>query len=141
VRVLQRLGSEHALVVHGLDGLDEVSLSGETLIGELKNGQISEYAIHPGDLGLKSAPLEALRVEGPAQSIELMHEALNDVAGAPRDIVALNAGVALYAANVAPALVDGVQMAREAISSGAAREKMQEFVRVTRALQKPASSV
>ena len=141
VRVLQRLGSEHALVVHGLDGLDEVSLSGETLIGELKNGQISEYAIHPGDLGLKSAPLEALRVEGPAQSIELMHEALNDVAGAPRDIVALNAGVALYAANVAPALIDGVQMAREAISSGAARDKMQEFVRVTRALQKPATSV
>ncbi len=141
VRVLQRLGSEHALVVHGLDGLDEVSLSGETLIGELKNGQISEYAIHPGDLGLKSAPLEALRVEGPAQSIELIHEALNDVAGAPRDIVALNAGVALYAANVAPALVDGVQMAREAISSGAARDKMQEFVRVTHAMQNPATSV
>ena len=141
VRVLQRLGSEHAVVVHGLDGLDEVSLSGETLIGELKNGQISEYAIHPGDLGLKSAPLEALRVEGPAQSIELMHEALNDVAGAPRDIVALNAGVALYAANVAPALIDGVQMAREAISSGAARDKMQEFVRVTRAMQNLAASV
>ena len=140
VRVLQRLGSEHGLVVHGLDGLDEVSLSGETLIGELKNGQISEYAIHPGDLGLKCAPLEALRVESPAQSIELMHEALNDVEGAPRDIVALNAGVALYAANVAPALVDGVQMAREAISSGAARDKMQEFVRVTHAMQKPEAS-
>ena len=80
-------------------------------------------------------------MEGPAQSIELMHEALNDVAGAPRDIVALNAGVALYAANVAPALVDGVQMAREAISSGAARDKMQEFVRVTHAMQNPATSV
>ncbi|CUA99984.1 anthranilate phosphoribosyltransferase [Thiomonas bhubaneswarensis] len=137
VRVLQRLGSEHAVVVHGLDGLDEVSLSGETLIGELKNGQISEYAIHPGDLGLKAAPLEALRVEGPAQSIELMHEALNDVDGPPRDIVALNAGVALYAANVAPTLSEGVQMARETIASGAAREKMREFVRVTSALRAP----
>ena len=137
VRVLQRLGSEHAVVVHGLDGLDEVSLSGETLIGELKNGQISEYAIHPGDLGLKAAPLEALRVEGPAQSIEFMHEALNDVDGAPRDIVALNAGVALYAANVASTLSEGVQMARETIASGAAREKLREFVRVTSAMRAP----
>ncbi|MEW6559252.1 MAG: anthranilate phosphoribosyltransferase [Pseudomonadota bacterium] len=137
VRVLQRLGSEHAVVVHGLDGLDEVSLSGETLIGELKNGQISEYAIHPGDLGLKAAPLEALRVEGPAQSIEFMHEALNDVDGAPRDIVALNAGVALYAANVATTLSEGVQMARETIASGAAREKLREFVRMTSAMRAP----
>ncbi|MBN2691948.1 MAG: anthranilate phosphoribosyltransferase [Burkholderiaceae bacterium] len=135
VRVLQRLGSEHAVVVHGLDGLDEVSLSGETLVGELKNGQISEYAIHPGDLGLKAAPLDALRVDGPAQSIELMHEALNDVDGPARDIVALNAGVALYAANVASTLIEGVQLAREAISSGAARSKLQDFVRVTHALQ------
>jgi anthranilate phosphoribosyltransferase len=135
VRVLQRLGSEHAVVVHGLDGLDEVSLSGETLVGELKDGQISEYAIHPGDLGLKAAPLDALRVDGPQQSIELMHEALNDVDGPARDIVVLNAGVALYAANVAASLSDGVQMARAAISSGAARDKLHEFVRVTRSLQ------
>jgi len=134
VRVLQRLGSEHALVVHGLDGLDEVSLSGETLIGELKNGQISEYTIHPGDFGIDVAPLDALRVDGPEQSIQLMREALDDVDGPARDIVALNAGVALYAANVASSLSDGVQLAREAIARGAAREKLQEFVRVTRAL-------
>ncbi len=138
VRVLQRLGSEHALVVHGLDGLDEVSLSGETLVGELKDGEIIEYVIHPGDLGLKPAPLDALRVSGPAQSIELMREALNDVDGPARDVVALNAGVALYAANAAPSLSDGVQMAGEAISSGAARAKLLDFVRITQAMQPPA---
>jgi anthranilate phosphoribosyltransferase len=134
VRVLQRLGSEHALVVYGMDGLDEVSLSGETLVGELKNGQISEYTIHPKDFGIDAAPLDALRVDGPQQSIELMREALDDVDGPARDIVALNAGVALYAANVASSLSDGVHMAREAIARGAARDKLQEFVRVTHAL-------
>ena len=134
VRVLQRLGSQHALVVHGLDGLDEVSLAGETLVGELRDGEIVEYTIHPRDFGLGQAPLEALRVAGPAQSIERVYEALDDVQGPARDVVALNAGVALYAANAAPGLADGVQMAREAIASGAARAKLDEFVRVTRAL-------
>ncbi len=139
VRVLQRLGSEHAVVVHGLEGLDEVSLSGETMVGELKNGQISEYTIHPSDLGLKPAPLEALRVASPKQSSEMLHEALNDVDGAPRDVVALNAGAALYAAGVAPTMMEGVQMAREAIASGAARDKMQQFIRVTAELGREAA--
>ncbi len=134
VRVLQRLGSTHALVVHGLDGLDEVSLAGETLVGELKNGEITEYTIHPSDFGLNRVSLEALRVSGPAQSIERVHEALNDVAGPARDVVALNAGAALYAAGVAAGLADGVDMAREVMASGAARAKMDEFVRVTREL-------
>lgn len=139
VRVLQRLGSEHALVVHGVDGLDEVSLAGETLVGELKNGQISEYTIHPSDFGFKPAPLEALRVASPQQSSDMLHEALNDVDGAPRDVVALNAGAALYAAGVAPSMIEGVQMAREAIASGAARDKMQQFIRVTAELGREAA--
>lgn len=139
VRVLQRLGSEHGVVVHGLDGLDEVSLSGETMVGELKNGQVTEYTIHPTDLGLRAAPLDALRVSSPEQSSELLREALNDVDGAPRDVVALNAGVALYAANVASTLHDGVQMAREAIASGAARDKLQQFIQVTGELGRAAA--
>jgi anthranilate phosphoribosyltransferase len=128
VRALQRLGAEHALVVYGRDGMDEVSLGAATLVGELKEGAIREYEIHPEDFGLTMASNRALKVETPQQSLAMLRVVLNDEAGAARDIVALNAGVALYAADVAGSLADGVMLAREALSSGRALAKMQQFV-------------
>ena len=132
VRVLQRLGSRRALVVHGLDGLDEVSLCGETLIGELKEGQILEYRVHPSDFGLKVCSLRDLQVKTPAESAERMRQALANVDGPARDVVLLNAGFALYVAGLAASLSEGIEQAREALSSGKAREKLAEFVAYTR---------
>ena len=132
VRVLQRLGSRRALVVHGLDGLDEVSLCGETLIGELKEGQIQEYRVHPSDFGLKVCSLRDLQVKTPAESAERMRQALANVDGPARDVVLLNAGFALYVAGLAASLSEGIEQAREALSSGKAREKLAEFVAYTR---------
>jgi anthranilate phosphoribosyltransferase len=134
VRALQRLGAEHALVVYGRDGMDEVSLGAATLVGELKEGAIREYEIHPEDFGLTMASNRALKVETPQQSLAMLQVVLNDEAGAARDIVALNAGVALYAADVAASLADGVMLAREALSSGRALAKMQQFVARTKEL-------
>ena len=132
VRVLQRLGSRRALVVHGLDGLDEVSLCGETLIGELKDGQILEYRVHPSDFGLKVCSLRDLQVKTPAESAERMRQALANMDGPARDVVLLNAGFALYVAGLAASLSEGLEQAREALSSGKAREKLAEFVAYTR---------
>ena len=134
VRALQRLGAEHALVVYGRDGMDEVSLGAATLVGELKDGAIREYEIHPEDFGLTMASNRALKVETPQQSLTMLQVVLNDEAGAARDIVALNAGVALYAADVAASMADGVKLAREALSSGRALAKMQQFVARTKEL-------
>jgi anthranilate phosphoribosyltransferase len=134
VRALQRLGAEHAIVVYGRDGMDEVSLGAATLVGELKDGAIHEYEIHPEDFGLTMASNRALKVETPQQSLAMLNVVLNDEAGAARDIVALNAGVALYAADVAASLADGVMLAREALSSGRALAKMQQFVTRTKEL-------
>jgi anthranilate phosphoribosyltransferase len=134
VRALQRLGAEHAVVVYGRDGLDEVSLGAATLVGEFKDGGIREYEIHPEDFGLTMAGSRALRVETPAESMALMHSVLNDEPGPARDIVALNAGVALYAANVAPGMAEGVALARAALSSGKALAKMNQFVARTKEL-------
>jgi len=134
VRALQRLGAEHAVVVYGRDGMDEVSLGAATMVGEYKDGGIREYEIHPEDFGLPMASNRALRVETPAESMALLRAVLNDEGGAARDIVALNAGVALYAANVAPTMADGVKRAQAAIASGAARAKLEQFVALTQAL-------
>ncbi len=112
VRALQRLGAEHALVVYGRDGMDEVSLGAATLVGELKNGQITEYEIHPEDFGLAMASNRALKVETPEQSREMLIGVLKGEPGAAQDIVCLNAGVALYAANVAESIPDGIAKAR-----------------------------
>jgi anthranilate phosphoribosyltransferase len=128
VRALQRLGAEHALVVYGKDGMDEISLGAGTMVGELKNGQITEYEIHPEDFGLAMASNRALRVEGPEQSRQMLLDVLDGVPGAASDIVALNAGAALYAANLATDLGDGLERARQAIASGAARRKLDELV-------------
>jgi len=128
VRALQRLGAEHAVVVYGRDGMDEISLGAATLVGELKNGQITEYEIHPEDFGLPMASNRALRVETPEQSMAMLRGVLDNEHGAARDIVMLNAGAALYAANVASSMVDGLALAREAIESGAAKAKLAQFV-------------
>jgi anthranilate phosphoribosyltransferase len=128
VRALERLGAEHAVVVYGRDGLDEVSLGAATLVGELRDGQITEYEIHPEDFGLVMASNRALRVETAQESMAMMMSVLDNQPGAARDIVALNAGVALYAANVTNTMAEGVERARAVITSGQAKAKMQALV-------------
>jgi len=134
VRVLQRLGAQHAVVVWGRDNMDEVSLGAATMVGELVNGEIREYDIHPEDFGMQMTASRNLRVSGAEESRGKILEALENRAGAAREIVAINAGTALYAAGVADSIGTGLQLAREAISSGAARVKLDEFVSVTREL-------
>ncbi len=131
IRALQRLGAEHAVVVYGRDGMDEVSLGASTLVGELKNGHITEYEIHPEDFGMAMASNRALRVETPEQSMAMLKGVLANEDGAAKDIVLLNAGVALYAANVAPTMKEGVAMARQAIASGAAQTKLAQLIAFT----------
>jgi anthranilate phosphoribosyltransferase len=128
VRALQRLGAEHAVVVYGRDGMDEISLGAATLVGELKNGQITEYEIHPEDFGLTMASNRALKVDTPEQSMAMLRGVLDNEPGAARDIVMINAGAALYAANVASTIADGLARARVAIESGAAKAKLAQFV-------------
>ena len=128
VRALQRLGAEHAVVVYGRDGMDEISLGAATLVGELKNGQITEYEIHPEDFGLTMASNRALKVDTPEQSMAMLRGVLDNEPGAARDIVMINAGAALYAANVASSIADGLARARVAVESGAAKAKLAQFV-------------
>jgi anthranilate phosphoribosyltransferase len=138
VRALQRLGAEHAVVVYGRDGMDEVSLGAATMVGELKNGEITEYEIHPEDFGMVMASNRALRVETPEQSKAMLLGVLDNVSGPAKDIVILNAGAGLYAANVVNSMKEGVQQARAAIESGAAKAKLQALVAVTQQAAKPA---
>jgi anthranilate phosphoribosyltransferase len=135
VRALQRLGAEHAMVVYGRDGMDEVSLGAATMVGELKDGGISEYEIHPEDFGLTMASNRALKVETPEQSKAMLQSVLDNEPGPARDIVILNAGVALYVANVAASMAHGVELAREAVASGKALAKLHQFVAQTQSLQ------
>ena len=128
VRALQRLGAQHAVVVYGRDGMDEISLGAATLVGELKNGQITEYEIHPEDFGLTMASNRALKVDTPEQSMAMLRGVLDNQPGAARDIVMINAGAALYAANVADSIADGLARARVAIESGAAKAKLAQCV-------------
>lgn len=134
VRVLQRLKSEHVLVVYGKDGMDEVSLGAATLVGELHNGEIREYEIHPEDFGLQMVSNRSLRVSNAEQSKALVLEALGNVDGVAREIVVFNSGLALFAANVATSIGHGIEIARNAIASGAARERLDAFVQSTRRL-------
>ncbi|HTR56916.1 MAG TPA: anthranilate phosphoribosyltransferase [Casimicrobiaceae bacterium] len=136
VRVLQRLGARHVLVVYGKDGMDEVSLGAATMVGELKDGEVREYEIHPEDFGLHMKSNRGLKVSGAAESKEMVLEALSNVDGTPREIVVFNAGTALYAAGIVPSIVEGIAQAREAIASGAAKKKLNEFVAVTQKLAK-----
>jgi anthranilate phosphoribosyltransferase len=134
VRALQRLGAEHAVVVYGRDGLDEVSLGAATLVGELRAGEISEYEIHPEDFGFAMASNRALKVETPEQSRTMLLGVLDNQHGAPRDIVILNAGVALYAANVVDSMKAGVERARAVIESGAAKARLEKLIVTAQAL-------
>jgi anthranilate phosphoribosyltransferase len=134
VRVLQRLGSQHAMVVYGMNGLDEISISGETLVGELRNGEVREYTVRPEDLGLPSADIRLLKVANRDESVACIQRVLNNEVGALRDVVLLNAGAGLYCAGVAADLADGVARAREAIASGAARDRLAAFVACTQRL-------
>jgi anthranilate phosphoribosyltransferase len=134
VRALERLGAEHALVVYGRDGLDEVSLGASTLVGELKDGKVREYEIHPEDFGFAMSSNRALRVETPEQSRAMLLGVLDNQAGPARDIVVLNAGVALYAANVVNSIEAGIARAREALASGAAKTKLDQLIAAASAL-------
>lgn len=128
VRALQRLGAEHAVVVYGRDGMDEVSLGAATLVGELKEGRVSEYEIHPEDFGLPMSSNRALKVETAEQSKAMILGVLGNQPGPARDIVILNAGAALYAANVVDSIKAGVEKARAAIESGAAKARLEQLV-------------
>ena len=131
-RVLQRLGSRRVMIVHGLEGLDELSISGPTAVGELKDGQVREYMVAPADVGLKTHNNAAIRVEGIEQSRDMLLSALDNKPGAARDIVALNAGASIYIAGLALTLVDGVKKAQAVLESGAARQKLDQFVAFTK---------
>lgn len=134
VRVMQRLGAKHVLIVHGKDGMDEASLGAATLVGELKDGQVREYEIHPEDFGMAMTSNRSIRVSSKEESAVMIMEALNNQEGTARDIVGLNAGLAIYAANHADSIEQGLRMAFEAIANGAAREKLEQFRAYTRKL-------
>lgn len=134
VRALQRLGSRHVLVVHGKDGLDEASLGAATLVGELRDGVVREYEIHPEDYGLSMTSNRGIRVANREESRTLVLEALDNVDGPARDIVAFNAGLAIYAGNHSESIEAGIAKAFETLASGAARAKLEEFCAYTREL-------
>ncbi|MBA4175600.1 MAG: anthranilate phosphoribosyltransferase [Leptothrix sp. (in: Bacteria)] len=135
VRVLQRLGSEHVMVVHGMNGMDEISLSGETAVGELKDGELREHVIHPSDFGLPVYDSRVLKVANKDESVQCIRRALANEDGPIRDVVLLNAGAALYCAGVAASVADGVKRAREAVASGKAAAKLSQFVAVSNRLK------
>jgi anthranilate phosphoribosyltransferase len=134
VRVLQELGAQRALVVWGRDGMDELSLGAATLVGELRDGVVREYEVHPEDFGIAMAASRNLRVTDALESRTMLLAALENTPGLPLEIVALNAGAALYTAGVADSIADGIVRAREAVASGAARAKLEEFIAITREL-------
>lgn len=132
VRVLQRMGSHHVLIVHGMDGMDEASLGASTMVGELKDGVIKEYTIHPEDFGMAMVSNRSIQVASRLESATMLREALNNVTGTARDIVGFNAGLAIYAGNRAATLDEGLKLAFETIASGAAAAKLNEFCTYTR---------
>jgi len=132
-RVLGELGSRHVLVVHAADGLDEISVAAETKVAEYRDGQVSTYTIAPEDFAMARADLDTLRVQSVDESLQLIRACLDNTDGPARDIVALNAGAAIYAAGVAPSLADGVEQARTVLANGAARARLEELVRVSHA--------
>jgi anthranilate phosphoribosyltransferase len=133
-RVLRELGTERAMVVWGRDNMDEISLGAGTLVGELRDGKVREYEIHPEDFGIAMSASRNLRVDSPEQSIQMLRAVLDNEPGPALDIVALNAGAALYVAGVASDIGDGLARARAAIANGSARQRLQQYVETTRAL-------
>ena len=133
-KVLQLMGAEHALVIHGNDGLDEITLSGPTMVAELRNGQISQYEIKPSDFGIANASMENLKVADAQESKAIILNIMNNQSGPARDVVCLNAGATLYAANVCKSIAEGVQLASSTITSGKAKQKLEAFVALTQSL-------
>ncbi len=132
--MLQRLGSNHVLIVHGQDGLDEITLSGKTMVAELKDGEVREYTVSPDEFGMGEHDGSMLKAPNREASMAIVQRVLANEPGPARDIVLLNAGAAIYAANVADSLADGVERAREALSSGRAAETLHRFVQTTQSL-------
>jgi anthranilate phosphoribosyltransferase len=130
-QVLQQLGSHHVLVVHGSDGMDEISISAPTFIAELKDGKISEYTVTPEEFGLKAAPLNAIRVANADEAKAMLMSVMDNQAGAARDIVLLNAGAAIYVAGLADTLAHGVRKAAEILASGAAKNKLVQLIQIS----------
>jgi anthranilate phosphoribosyltransferase len=122
------------LVVHGMEGLDEISIGRETMVAELKDGKVHEYTIHPRDFGVSEAPIDSIRVSTADESRAILLSALDNQPGAARDIVAMNGGAAVYVAGLTPSLAEGVQRAQEAIRSGAAKARLAAFVDFTKRL-------
>ncbi|RCS56783.1 anthranilate phosphoribosyltransferase [Parvibium lacunae] len=134
-RVLQRLGSEHVLVVHGADGLDEISPAAVTYVAELKDGEVTEYEVHPNDFCIPTHDLATLKVADAAASKAMMLGVLAGESGAARDTVLMNAGAALYAAGVASSMAEGITLAQRSIDSGAAKAKLDAYVSATQKLE------
>jgi anthranilate phosphoribosyltransferase len=129
--VLQRLGARHAMVVHSRDGLDEISIGAPTRVAELSDQGIQDYELNPEDVGLTTAPLDGLRVDGPEASLELLRAALANKPGPARDIVALNAGAAIYVAGRTASLREGVEQAQKVLAEGAAKARLDALVKLT----------
>ena len=127
-KVLQKLGSEHVLVVHGADGMDEISFTGDTYVAELKNGQVTEYVINPSQLGLATHRLKDIQIQNAEESKAMILDVLNGKPGAARDIVLMNAGAAIYVSGQAESLKAGIQKAAEVIDSGGALEKLNQLI-------------
>jgi anthranilate phosphoribosyltransferase len=136
VRVLQRLGSKHVMVVYGIDGLDEISISGDTLVGELVKGEINEYSIHPSQFGLELYDRRAIQVNTVEESKAMIQAVLDNQPGPAHNIVAMNAGAALYVAGLVQSLKAGIERASQAIKSGAAKHKMEEFIAFSKKTKK-----
>lgn len=130
VIVLKNLGSEHVMVVHSADGMDEISMAGDTYVCELNKGQIKQYTINPEQFGMSCSTIEDIIVDGAEQSLAMVQSVLSDTPGAARDIVTLNSGAAIYCAGLADTLEEGVNKARDIISSGAAREKLDQLAKI-----------
>ncbi|RBP53388.1 anthranilate phosphoribosyltransferase [Arenicella xantha] len=129
--VLQHLGSQHALVVHSDDGMDEISICAPTQITELSNGTIRTYQVQPSDFGLSAASIDQIVVDSPEQSLALVDQVLAGQPGAARDIVLLNAGAGIYVSGLAESLADGVQQAANSIDSGRARQAKENYIAAT----------
>ncbi len=129
--VLKNLGSEHVMVVHSADGMDEISMAGDTYVCELNNGQIKQYTINPEQFGMSCSSIDDIIVDGAEQSLAMVQSVLSDTPRAARDIVTLNSGAAIYCAGLADTLEEGINKARDTISSGAAREKLDQLAKLT----------
>ena len=127
-QVLQKLGSEHVMVVHSNDGMDEISIAAPTFVCELVNGELKEYMINPANFNLAHGSLAKIQVKNPIESLEMVQSVLNNQAGAAKDIVVLNAGAAIYCADLADSLETGIELAKSAIETGQAKQKMQQLI-------------